>query len=342
MKATRTRAAVLPHARGVVGIESLHLGEPGPGEVLLRMEACGVCHSDLFVAGLEKLPVAPITLGPRGHRLRGGRRPGRYRMGPRRPRGYDVSGNHLRHLRVVPLRPRALLPEADQFRLHAARRAVGVRDCARLDAGAGAGRAFGCRGGPALLRWLDGIRRVAGSCAPVWPKRGAVRFRRPGPPGAPNRAHSGTTRRGCRPLRRETGTGPFRRAEITLRAADAGRTLQKEHGGVDAAIVLTASPAAVQQAFRALRRNGTLVLVGLAASSYELPLVDTVLKGVTIRGSYLGTRQDLAEVFALAVRGEIRAHIQMHALEETPAVLESLGRGEIAGRAVIGFCSQYT
>jgi alcohol dehydrogenase, propanol-preferring len=66
MRSTHTRAAVLAHARGPVAVESLHFAEPAPGEVLLRMESCGLCHSDLFVAGLEKLPLAPLTLGHEG------------------------------------------------------------------------------------------------------------------------------------------------------------------------------------------------------------------------------------------------------------------------------------
>src|SRR5689334_23527377 len=58
-----TRAVTLPHARGPVGITEAAVRDPGPGEVLLRIEACGICHSDLFVAGLEKLPLTPLTLG---------------------------------------------------------------------------------------------------------------------------------------------------------------------------------------------------------------------------------------------------------------------------------------
>jgi alcohol dehydrogenase, propanol-preferring len=106
---------------------------------------------------------------------------------------------------------------------------------------------------------------------------------------------------------------------------------------VDAAIVLTPSTAAIQQAFRALKRTGTLVLVGISVNQYDLPLVDTIVKGITVRGSYLGTRQELAEVFELARSGAIRAHVHTHALEETPAVLESMRRGEILGRAVIAW-----
>jgi len=106
---------------------------------------------------------------------------------------------------------------------------------------------------------------------------------------------------------------------------------------MDAAIVFTAAPAAIPQAFRLLRCNGTLILVGLAVTSYELPLVDTVLKGITIRGSYLGSRDDLAAVFALAGDGVLRPHVHTHALDEAPALLDRRRRGEPPGRAVIAF-----
>src|SRR5450432_4855731 len=66
MRSTRTQSVILQKARGAVAVETVYLGEPGPGEVLLRMEACGICYSDLFVAGLEKLPLAPVTLGHEG------------------------------------------------------------------------------------------------------------------------------------------------------------------------------------------------------------------------------------------------------------------------------------
>jgi propanol-preferring alcohol dehydrogenase len=115
--------------------------------------------------------------------------------------------------------------------------------------------------------------------------------------------------------------------------ADTGAPLRN----MDAAIVFTAAPAAIPQAFRALRRNGTLILVGLAVTSYELPLVDTVLKGITIRGSYLGSRDDLAAVFALAGLGVLRPHVHTHPLDEAPALLDRMRRGELAGRAVIAF-----
>src|SRR5579862_1789853 len=63
---TRGSAAVLPHARGTVEVRSIELREPGPGEVLVKMEACGLCHSDVYVASLEKLAATPLTLGHEG------------------------------------------------------------------------------------------------------------------------------------------------------------------------------------------------------------------------------------------------------------------------------------
>src|SRR3954454_2942558 len=62
----QVEAVVLPQARGTIAVRSLELNGPGPGEALVRMEACGVCHSDLFVSSLEKLAVTPLTLGHEG------------------------------------------------------------------------------------------------------------------------------------------------------------------------------------------------------------------------------------------------------------------------------------
>ena len=61
-----TRGAVLDAPRAAVRIGEIPLGEPREGEALVRLEACGICHSDLYVAGLEKLPLAPVVLGHEG------------------------------------------------------------------------------------------------------------------------------------------------------------------------------------------------------------------------------------------------------------------------------------
>jgi propanol-preferring alcohol dehydrogenase len=341
MPSTRTLAAVLAQARGAVTVEPVYLGEPGPGEVLLRMQACGVCHSDLFVAGLAQLPVAPITLGHEGigtvkelgtgvTAWAPGDRAGvtflgttcgtcewctagRERFCPKQTNfGYTLQGA-LAEFAIVPASALVRVPAV-----------LAATDAAPLC----------CAGWTAF-----GALREAGREAALMPGQSVALF---GFGGLGHLALQIARRQGLRVAVVDVSEEKLEQAraggaEMTARAEEAARKLQKEFGGVNAAIVLTASPAAIQQAFRSLRRNGTLVLVGLAASGYELPLVDTVLKGVTVRGSFLGTRQDLADVFELACAGAIRAHVETHELGETPAVLESLRRGEIAGRAVIAF-----
>ena len=59
-------AAMLTEPRGPVTIASVPVAAPGAGEVLVKMEACGLCHSDLFVSSLEKPPLLPLTLGHEG------------------------------------------------------------------------------------------------------------------------------------------------------------------------------------------------------------------------------------------------------------------------------------
>jgi propanol-preferring alcohol dehydrogenase len=326
---------VLAQARGAMAVESIHLGEPAAGEVLLRMEACGLCHSDLFVAGLEKLPLVPLTLGHEGiarvesvgpgvsEWARGDRAgitflgttcgdcewcaSGRERFCPRQTNfGYTLHGA-LTEYAIVPAAALVRVP----YGLPAAEAAPLC--CAGWTAYAALREAGLARGRSVALFGLGGLGQLALQLAQVQGLRIAA-----------------VDVSGDKLLMaREWG------AELAVHGETAGRTLQKEYGGVDAALVLTPSAAAIHQAFRSLRRTGTLVLVGLAMSQYELPLVDTVLKGITVRGSYLGSRQDLAEVFTLASAGRIRARVQTHSLADAPALLERLRRGELMGRAVI-------
>ncbi|MGB9605470.1 MAG: alcohol dehydrogenase catalytic domain-containing protein, partial [Bryobacteraceae bacterium] len=59
----RTTAVVLRSPCGPVTVETISIPEPAPGEVLIRLEACGLCHADLLVAGMQRLPLAPLVLG---------------------------------------------------------------------------------------------------------------------------------------------------------------------------------------------------------------------------------------------------------------------------------------
>ncbi|HEY3839834.1 MAG TPA: zinc-binding dehydrogenase, partial [Bryobacteraceae bacterium] len=124
-------------------------------------------------------------------------------------------------------------------------------------------------------------------------------------------------------------------ASFTSRGQDSGRTLQKQLGGVDAAIVLTASIEAMEQAVKSVKRTGTIVLVGLTTRDLTLSVTEIILKGLRITGSFLGTREDLVAVFRLASESGIRAATETFALDQTPELIQRLSRGEISGRAVI-------
>jgi alcohol dehydrogenase, propanol-preferring len=331
------KSVVLQSARGRIAVETRDIPSPGPGQVLVRMEACGICHSDLFVAGLEKLPTAPVTLGHEGI-ARGeavgegveGWKPGeragmtflattcgvcdlcvtgKERFCARQANfGYSIDGA-LSEYQVAPAAALIHVPED----LPAA--TLAPLCCAGWTA-FGAIQQTGLTAGHSVaLFGYGGLGHLALQMARLKNLRTAV------VDVSPAKLEQA----------REAG------ADFTVLAETAGRTLQKEAGGMEAAIVLTPSTAAIQQAFRSVKRTGTVILVGIAVNQYELPLSDTIVKGIHIQGSYLGTRKDLDDVIALAQAGALRPQVQTHAIDAAPALLEQLQRGEIHGRAVIAF-----
>jgi propanol-preferring alcohol dehydrogenase len=107
-------------------------------------------------------------------------------------------------------------------------------------------------------------------------------------------------------------------------------------GGADAAIVLAVSPRSFEQAFASLRRGGRLVLVGLPAENeMRLPIFETVLKGITVTGSIVGTRLDLKEVFELHAAGMTDVARQMHRLEDVNDCIAAVERGDVPARIVL-------
>ncbi len=110
-------------------------------------------------------------------------------------------------------------------------------------------------------------------------------------------------------------------------------------GGADQAIVLAVSPTACEQAFRSLKAGGTLVFVALPADNFvRLPIFETVLKGITITGSIVGTRVDLAETFQLHAEGRTRVVRETRRLEQVNESFEQIEKGDVDGRLVFDFC----
>ena len=117
---------------------------------------------------------------------------------------------------------------------------------------------------------------------------------------------------------------------------DAVAEIQKATGGGAHGVLVTAvSVPAFDQAIRMTRRRGTVSLVGLPPGEFPTPIFDVVLKRITIRGSIVGTRRDLAEAIAFAAEGKVRATVAAEPLENVNDVLRRLKAGAVEGRIVL-------
>ena len=126
-------------------------------------------------------------------------------------------------------------------------------------------------------------------------------------------------------------------AEFTVNAAneDPVAAIQKL-GGADQAIALAVSPRSFEQAFGSLRRGGTLVFVALPADNeVRLPIFETVLNGITVVGSIVGTRTDLREVFELHAAGRTTVTREIRPLAEVNEAIADVEAGRVVARVVL-------
>lgn len=129
-------------------------------------------------------------------------------------------------------------------------------------------------------------------------------------------------------------------ADVTVnaKAPDAVAQIVKQTGGgAHGALVTAVSPSAFSQAIHLMRRKGTVALVGLPPGEFPTPIFDVVLGRITIRGSIVGGRQDLAEAIAFAAAGKVRAHLHTTTLDDINRVFADLKAGTVDGRMVIAF-----
>ncbi|CAH0210908.1 Alcohol dehydrogenase [Microbacterium sp. Bi98] len=112
----------------------------------------------------------------------------------------------------------------------------------------------------------------------------------------------------------------------------------RDLGGADVVVVLAVAPAVFHQAFSSLNRGGRLVLVSLpAGGELTVPVFDTVLKGISIIGSIVGTRQDLAEVFALHAAGRTRVVTETRELQSVNSSVDEVLAGTVPARLVFQY-----
>lgn len=127
-------------------------------------------------------------------------------------------------------------------------------------------------------------------------------------------------------------------AEVVVNGRQRGAVedvLKQTGGGAHGVLVTAVSNAAFAQALQMVRRRGTVSLVGLPPGDFPTPIFDVVLKRITIRGSIVGTRQDLSEALAFAADGKVRAHIHRTSLGQINDVFSALRAGTVDGRMVL-------
>ncbi len=108
-------------------------------------------------------------------------------------------------------------------------------------------------------------------------------------------------------------------------------------GGAHGVLITAPSMPAFHQGIEMTRKRGTCVLVGLPPGDFPVPLFDVVANCITIRGSFVGNREDMAEALAFAVEGKVRADIELQPLSDINAVFDRLLHGQVAGRVVIDY-----
>lgn len=335
------RTAVVSEFGAPAHIDERPLPEPGPGQVLVRLETCGLCHTDIHAMHGD-WPVKPgLPLVP-GHEAVGIIE----EVGPgvmARTVGQRVAMPWLGHAcgecRYC-LSGRENLCEQQynngyavdggfsEYMISDARFATPVPDgVTALDAAP-----LTCAGVTTYAA-IKNARVTPGETVAVFGIGGlghlAVQYARL--VGAKVIAVDVTAEK--LELARELGADHA----VNAQEGDPVRAI-RDLGGADVAVVLAVAPAVFDQAFRALNRGGRLILVSLPADGeLTVPVFDTVLKGISVIGSIVGTRQDLAEVFALHAAGRTRVITETRELQQVNSSVAEVLAGTVPARLVFEY-----
>ena len=333
------RASVVTAFDRPMEITERPVPEVGPGEILVRIEASGLCHTDIHAARGEwpVKPAPPFVPGHEGVGLVEQVGPGvtEHAVGDRvalpwlgwacgtcsycvtgwetlcesqRNTGYSIDGAHAEYA-VASARYAVRVPDGVDPLEAAPLTCAGVTTYKAV-------KVAGVRPGERVAIFgIGGLGHLAQQYAQIF--------------GAETVAVDVTAAK----LELATSLG-------AAHTVDAATTDPVERitalGGVDVAIVLAASPRVIEQAHLSLRRGGRLVLVSLPAdNAITLPVFETVLKGITVLGSIVGTRADLAEVFALHAAGRTRVVYETRKLDDINDAVDDVLAGRVAARLVL-------
>jgi propanol-preferring alcohol dehydrogenase len=335
------KAALLSEFKTPLTIEDVDQPQPEAQEVLVEVEACGVCHSDLHVADGDWPQLVPITKRPLilGHEIAG---------------CVVEKGAAVRHLEVG---DRVGVPwvywtcgQCDFCRegnenLCLKQKITGVT----VDGGYAE---FVKVPASHATRIPDGLSSVEAAplfCAGVTVYRALKHAKiQPGQ----RLAVFGIGGLGHLAVQIGLGLGAIVTAidvsdqklahakslgaSATLNAATVNVVKElRRVGGVHTALVTSASKKAYDTAFPCVRPTGMLLVVGLPSESLCFPPILMAATEVRIQASSVGTREDLQEVLALGAAGKVRCQTATRPLAQVNEVLEELRNGQVSGRVVL-------
>jgi len=335
------KAALLRSSKQPLTLEEVSRPAPGDQDVLIQVEACGVCHSDVHLADADWPQLAAAMQLPAilGHEI----------AGRVVERGQAVCDVHIGERVGVPWLywtcGECELCREGHENLCARQKITGVAvhggfaefirapasHVVKIPEGLAALEAAPlCCAGVTVYRALQQARISPGQRLAVFGIGGlghlAVQMGRE--LGAEVIAVDVSQEK----LDLALSLGARRGLDASL--VNAAKELRAQ-GGVHLALVTSAARAAYDSAFYSLRPTGTLLVVGLPAENLSFPPLLMAAGEISIRASAVGTRQDLRAVLAMAAAGKIRCQTTAHPLEEVNAVLDGLRQGKITGRAVL-------
>jgi propanol-preferring alcohol dehydrogenase len=334
------KAAVVRELGKPLVIEDVAIPDPGPGQVLMKVMASGVCHTDLHAARGDwpvkpKPPFIPghegagivAALGQGVAALKEGDRIGapwlhtacghcvHCRTGwetlchDQKNTGYSVNGGFAEYV-LADANYVGRVPEALDFG------AAAPVLCAGVTVYKGLKETEARPGEWVAISGVGGLGHMAIQYAKAMGLHVAAV----------------DIREDALTLARDLGAD----LAIDARAGDPGEALRdKTGGGVHGVLVTAVSNQAFEQALGMVRRRGTISLVGLPPGDFAVPIFPLVLNRITIRGSIVGTRQDLDEALAFAADGKVKPHFTYDSLDAINGIFARLDAGKIDGRVVL-------
>lgn len=333
------KAAVVRQLGAPLVVEEVPIPVPGPFEALVQVDYSGVCHTDLHAARGD-WPVKPVPpfipghegsgrvveLGPSAAGVRVGDRIGNAWLATacgvcrdclggweslcasQQNSGYSVDGSFAEYM-IVDTRYAPRIPEGAD--------AAGITAvlCAGVTVYKGL-KVTGARPGDwVVVSGIGGLGHMAIQYA------AAMGFR--------VIAVTGTE------AKRQRALAYGAELVVNYRDGDPGEAVQDLVGGAQAALVTAVSEKTFPQALSMLRRGGTVSLVGLPPGDFPLSIFDTVLRGLTVRGSIVGTRLDMLEAVDFFSRGVVSTTFERQPMDAINDIFARMTTGAIDGRVVL-------